>query len=231
MYQATFDGTHYELGTSGFLYRSNKLMYDRETKSLWSSILGKPVVGPLVGKGIQLERGHVVTSTWGEWKRRHPDSKVLSLNTNYERDYSEGMAYRNYFSNDRLMFAIPNIDTRLKNKDSVLALRESDEQLAISASFLLQHPVYHDKIGGKDFVVLTDPTGANRVYDSTGVTFTSWDGDAVVDDDAGNNWKLSEEALTNRQGQSLERLPAHRAFWFGWQAQFPNTRLVRQSEN
>jgi len=58
----------YTLGTSGFLYRSNKLMYDKDTQSLWSTLEGKPVVGPLVNKGIQLDYMSVVTTTWGEWK-------------------------------------------------------------------------------------------------------------------------------------------------------------------
>ena len=82
----------HNLGTSGFLYRSNKLMYDQDTQSLWNTIWGQPVVGPLVDRGIVLERLSVVTTTWGEWRRRHPDTKVLSLNTGYDRDYTEGAA-------------------------------------------------------------------------------------------------------------------------------------------
>ena len=59
-------GTRHALGTSGFLYRSNKLMYDRATQSLWSTTLGRPVVGPLAdADDIRLERAHVVTTTWG----------------------------------------------------------------------------------------------------------------------------------------------------------------------
>ena len=49
--------------------------------------LGEPVIGPLVDQGIRLERSYLVTTTWGEWKRRHPDSKVLSLDTGYSCDY------------------------------------------------------------------------------------------------------------------------------------------------
>ena len=56
-------------------------MYDKNTNSLWNTIYGEPVVGPLVGKGIQLERLSVVTTTWGAWKARHPDTTVLSLKT------------------------------------------------------------------------------------------------------------------------------------------------------
>jgi len=49
------NGKYHDLGTSGFLYRSNKLMYDRKTQSLWNTIEGSPVVGPLSDKDIVLE--------------------------------------------------------------------------------------------------------------------------------------------------------------------------------
>jgi len=57
----------------------------------------------------------VVTTTWGEWRRDHPSTTVLSLDTGYERNYAEGAAYRDYFATDRLMFEVPTSDTRLKH--------------------------------------------------------------------------------------------------------------------
>ena len=64
-YKTNIEGKNYRLGTSGFLYRSNKLMYDEGTQSLWSTTRGIPVLGPLVNQGIELEFESVVTSTWG----------------------------------------------------------------------------------------------------------------------------------------------------------------------
>ena len=230
LYDVTDGGVHYELGTSGFLYRSNKLMYDHATKSLWSTLSGEPVVGPLVGRGIELQTLRVVTTTWGEWKRRHPGTTVLSLDTGHQRDYDEGAAYRDYFSTDRLMFGVPKLDPRLPNKAEVLALRASGkpaDQLAIAADFLAANRVYHGRIGSQPFVVLTDASGANRVYESANLRFATWDGDSEVRDSAGKAWKLTEDQLTGPGGASLQRLPAHRAFWFGWYAAYPQTRLVK----
>ena len=158
-------GVNHALGTSGFLYRSNKLMYDQATQSLWSTMRGEPVVGPLAGKGIALERGSVVTTTWGEWRRRHPGTRVLSLATGHERNYAEGAAYRDYFATDDLMFQVPVLDTRLKNKDEVFTVRldrHPDRPLAIAADYLAANPIHHDAIEDTAFVVLTDPSGANR---------------------------------------------------------------------
>ena len=165
-------GTHHELGTSGFLYRSNKLMYDHATESMWNTLTGKPVVGPLVGQGIELKPYYVVTTTWGQWKRKHPDTTVLSLDTGHRRDYGEGVAYRDYFADDQLMFTVPKVDTRLKNKAEVLALRfgrKKDAPAAIDTAFLAQHPIYAGQYADQDYVVLTDPSGANRIYDAGGV--------------------------------------------------------------
>ena len=231
LYHTEHDGVSHALGTSGFLYRSNKLMYDRATQSLWSTMRGTPVVGPLVGKGIVLDRGSVVTTTWGEWRRRHPGTRVLSLETEHERDYSEGAAYRDYFATDDLMFTVPVLDTRLANKAEVFTMLlagHRDRPLAIAADFLAANPVHHDAIEGTAFVVLTDPSGANRAYASEDVTFTRYDGDRSVEDSHGMTWTMDEHALTAEEGgRVLRRIPAQRAFWFGWYAAFPHTRLVQ----
>ena len=230
LFHTEHEGVNHVLGTSGFLYRSNKLMYDQATQSLWSTMRGAPVVGPLAEKGIALARGSVVTTTWGEWRRRHPDTRVLSLETGHERNYAEGAAYREYFATDELMFQVPTLDTRLKNKDevfTVLLSRHRDRPLAISADFLAANPVHHDAIEGTALVVLTDPSGANRAYASEDVTFTGYDGDRSVEDISGTTWTMDENALTTEDGRVLRRIPAQRAFWFGWYAAFPHTRLVQ----
>ena len=230
LYDVTVAGVQHELGTSGFLYRSNKLMYDHATKSMWSTLTGTPVVGALVGKGIELQALYVVTTTWKEWRQRHPGTQVLSLDTGHRRDYSEGTAYRDYFATDQLMFSVPTRDDRLPNKAEVLALRvphAPGETLAIAADFLASRPVYQGQIGALGFVVLTDGSGANRVYETAGVNFVGWDQMATARDDVGGNWAVGEAALTSTTGKALKRLPAHRAFWFGWHAAFPATRLVK----
>lgn len=229
-YKTNVGERHFELGTSGFLYRSNKLMYDRETQSLWNTIKGEPVLGPLAGQGIRLEFFSVVTTTWGEWKARHPTTSVLSLDTGHKRDYGEGVAYQKYFTNDKLMFNTPFSDKRLKNKQEVLALRfaaSPKEQLAIDTGFLKLHPIYEDAVGQQKLVVLTDSSGANRVYDPEDRHFVSYDGRSALIDDRGLRWTLSESLLTSESGLTLKRLPYHRAFWFGWHANYPDTRLVK----
>ena len=86
-YQSVVNDRLLTFGTSGLLYRSNKLMFDHETRSLWNTFEGVPVVGALAGSGVQLAPHAVVTTTWGEWHRRHPATTVLFLDTGYRRNY------------------------------------------------------------------------------------------------------------------------------------------------
>lgn len=232
LYETTVHDVTHQVGTSGFLYRSNKLMYDRATHSLWNTFTGEPVVGPLVDAEppIALPRRAVVTTTWSAWKQRHPETTVLSIETGHRRDYREGAAYRDYFATDSLMFAVPKRDERLLNKDEVLGitLDHTDQTLAIHEAFLRANTVHHEELEGTRFVVMTDPVGANRVYELADVTFVEYDGDASVTDINGDRWKLTEAALTHEtNGTSLKRLPAQRAFWFGWRSAFEKTRLVK----
>ena len=228
-YRSEFNGEEFLMGTSGFLYRSNKLMYDKSTQSLWNTLWGEPVVGPLVGKGIRLEYFSTVTTTWGEWKERHPQTTVLSLETGHQRDYGEGVAYADYFATDELMFNTQEADNRLLNKDDILAIRLKnypDQPLAISSKFLAGNKKYHSKIGAVDFVVLTDRSGASRVYESRGLRFKKWDKRKSLVDNQQRTWQLTEAYLINDQGEKLMRIPAHRAFWFGWKAAYPKTKLI-----
>ncbi len=229
VYETRVDGKVHRLGTSGFLYRSNKLMYDAGTQSLWNTLEGRPVIGPLAERNISLPTREVVTSTWGEWRRRHPTTTVLSPATGHPRDYAEGAAYREYFATDEIMFPVPGEDRRLRNKDEVLVPRfgkPGERPLAIGSSFLRRNPVWHGRFGERDFVVLTDRSGAHRIYGlPAGMRVASWDGDRRVTDVSGRKLLLSETALAGN-GVNAPRLPAHNAFWFGWRALHPDTDLI-----
>ena len=128
------------------------------------------------------------------------------------------------------MFEVPKRDRRLKNKAEVLALtfpEHSEETLAISAAFLNKNRIYTDRIGDLSFVVLTDESGANRIYETQGQVFERWDSTQGAADQSGVKWTLHEDRLESAAGDRLVRLPAHRAFWFGWYSAYPDTRLVR----
>src|SRR3989338_6910481 len=81
------DNEPVEFGVSGKLYNSELVMYDRKTDSYWPQTLGKAVVGPSTGKTIK----KIPTDTvkWGDWKKVHLDTKVLSKDTGSKKNYDE----------------------------------------------------------------------------------------------------------------------------------------------
>ena len=231
-YESRIAGRHFTFGTSGLLYRSNKLMFDEETRSLWSGLDGAPVVGPLAGAGLRLKIFPVVTTTWAEWRRDHPATTVLSLDTGFKRDYTEGAAYREYFATDRLMFEVPAPDKRLRNKAEVLVLRSDpigpdSAPVAIDIELLRRQPVFAFDAGGRGFIVVTSQNGANLVYERGAFTFDTREPSGMVRDREGKRWTPRADALVRETGERLPRIAAHRAFWFGWHAQHPDTVLYR----
>lgn len=104
LYRAEVDGERATFGSSGLLYNSNKLMYDRATDSLWDQLTGQAVSGPLLGKAPALEVLPVTTTTWADWVARHPKTTTISRKTGYPRDYRAGAAYGEYFASADTMF-------------------------------------------------------------------------------------------------------------------------------
>lgn len=111
-----------EFGVSGLLYNSNVLLYDRQkkgTESLWSQVMARGVTGPAAKRSADVLP--VELTTWADWLGRYSDSKVLSTDTGYRRNYSRS-PYGGYFKSDRLMFPVSKSDKRLKNKVRVLGV-------------------------------------------------------------------------------------------------------------
>jgi hypothetical protein len=237
-YEAEVSGRAFTFGTSGLLYRSNKLMFDRETMSLWSTLEGRPVVGPLAGSDLALRYRPVVTTTWKEWRAAHPDTTVLSLDTGHDRDYDEGVAYRDYFAHDDLMFEVPEQDKRLKRKAEVVTFFAGDDRrpvpVALDVAFLRKNPLHSFEAGGVAYVVHTTEAGANRIYRRGGVKFVRAAERALFDSED-RAWTVAEDALrlqtaagvSDPAAPALPREPARRTFWFAWFAQFKETVLVR----
>ncbi|MCH7929550.1 MAG: DUF3179 domain-containing protein [Proteobacteria bacterium] len=204
-------------GSSGFLYRSNKLMYDRQTNSLWNQFTGRPVVGPLTGSGIELKVRPVTITSWKNWLKRHPDTKVLSLDTGYDRDYRPGRAYGAYFASPDLMFPALMADAQLKPKDYVFALRAGEHDKAWPLSDFEGGRVINDAVGDLDVVLIGDSASRTvRAYDARGRDFSAAGDDLESVVAGGEIWRVEEEALVGANGDRLPRLPGHIAYWFAW---------------
>jgi hypothetical protein len=61
--------------TSGLLLKSNKLMMDRGTHTLWSQLTGRAVLGPLAAEERVLPLLPTVVTSWRAWWWRDPRSR------------------------------------------------------------------------------------------------------------------------------------------------------------
>lgn len=212
-------------GSSGFLYRSNKLMFDRETHSLWNQFTGLPVVGPLVGSGIALKQRPVVITSWKEWKSTHPDTWVLSLDTGHQRDYGSGVVYSNYFSSPDLMFPAQVDQSKHRQKDYVFAVRQFGAARAWPLSAFANTPVINDAIAGTNLVLVGDPqTRSVRAYERGAMMFDGSGNDLKSGN--GTVWKMTEDALQAPDGSTLPRVAGHIAYWFAWNNYLGDTATV-----
>lgn len=232
MYDAELDGIVRNFGTSGFLFNSNKLMYDRATLSMWHSLTGEPVVGKLANSGLELELLPLVLTTWEEWLSKNPDTTVLTEDQGFNRQYrhpeNQGAIYYNYFHIPDVMFPAYLTDDRRIEKDRVLALKFFGAASAYPIETLAKELVVNDVVGPQEVVIVSDPKSkAARAYDRGGHTFSPTDNPRQVLDENNEPWQLTETDLykIGDEAQRLERLPSHESFWFGWYAFNPQTKL------
>jgi len=117
VFERRVDGNVQEFGVSGRLWQSNLLMYNRagseENESLWSQVLGEAVLGVHTGKKLPIVRSDVVR--FGDWKKAHPDTKVLSEDTGVARSYGRD-PYGDYYTSESVSFGATFKDTRLHPK-------------------------------------------------------------------------------------------------------------------
>ncbi|MEM7724169.1 MAG: DUF3179 domain-containing protein [Pseudomonadota bacterium] len=198
-------------GSSGFLYRSNKLMFDRQTDSLWNQFKGEPISGPLVDSGITLAQRPVVITEWARWRDANPGTRVLSLDTGFVRNYGSGVVYQEYFASDDLMFPALVDEQENRQKDYVFGVRLAGGAKAWPLTAFDGARVINDQVGFHNLVLVGDAaTRTVRAYDRGELSF---DQDLRAD---GAIWTLSEEALTAPDGRIAPRVAGHVSYWFAW---------------
>ena len=225
--------TNPTFGTSGTLYYSNLVLYDRETKTLWSQMLEQGI------RGLNVtdipERLPVVETTWETWSSMYPGTRVLSRDTGYSRDYDD-YPYDNYREDNSILFPVPNLeDGRLHRKQRVLGINVGDHSKVYPiGNFANGIEVLNDRVGNMDVVVAGSKDKNlgvvfnRQLEDCTVLDFESVQGSlpVVMRDSEGNEWDLFGEAVSGpRKGEQLEKTNSYVAYWFAWTAFFPGSEI------
>ena len=242
MYSGIVNGQSTTFGTSGLLYRSNKVMYDRATRSLWHQFTGEPIIGPLAYSGIKQPFFSAVVATWEEWLAEHPDTTVLANQTGvyqpefYVPEDDPRAIYYDYFSTDEIRFPVWFRDPVIEPRKVVVGLAVGDGKKAYTVDDLRQARVVNDAVGGVDVVIAASGESRSaRAYERQGETFSLEDGQdseaapRSLVDSAGARWQVTEEALVREDDPSmtLSRIPTQTSFWFGWYQYNPDTEIYQ----
>lgn len=147
-----------ELGVSGKLHNSDLVMYDRLEGNLWQQITGEAIVGPAARRGENLVEIPLATTTWGEWKKAHPQTKVLSRETGFNREYSR-YPYGTYEQDDELYFGVQNEDRTLPLKTVVYGVNIAGKTKAYPAEIIDQKIEITDQIGDTEIMIKKADSG------------------------------------------------------------------------
>jgi len=161
------------LGVSGKLYNSNLVFYDRETDTNYPQILGVGL--DKGGRSEVLATFPITTTTWGVWKAAHPETKVLSEDTGFGRDYS-GTPYPGYDDALRVWFPVAAQNDTFHSKKIIHGVEVGAEHFALDKDYLiLQKEIILETTQGQ-VVVRYDPVQKSiTAVDENGDLLKSFD--------------------------------------------------------
>ncbi len=172
VFDSNINGKPMSFGVSGLLYQSDMLLYDRETESLWSQIKSSSVAGNLTGTRLKLLSS--TQTTWKDWKKKHPDTLVLSTKTGFRRNYEKD-PYQGYYSSPDLMFEVNQKKNWYHPKEQVIGIEVGKTSKVYPFSELSKVSVpFTDVVGGITLKVFYDAdTQTASIYDLKGRQYPS----------------------------------------------------------
>ena len=224
VFERVIDSQEIEFGTSGKLYNSNLLMYDRFTESYWSQALGMAVTGELSGYQLDLIPFDLIT--WGDWKTLHPDTLVLTTDTGHIRSYATD-PYGNYYTESQIMFPVEYGDDRISPKEIILGLHQNDVYKAYKQNDVESNVIINDSIDQTPIMLVSLFSQNSRVFerivDGEILDFVYSD-NKILDSKTNSEWNYDGLAINGEYaGKQLNRIAIAPGFWFEWVAFHPNT--------
>ncbi len=207
-------------GVSGKLWRGALVLYDRDSRSLWSQIDGRAFAGPLTGTTLRPLPARLMR--WSEWRRQHPASEVLV------KPPLAGTVYHRYHRNAGWA-GLPwqrRPDRRLADKALVAGMVIDGSAAAVPLDQLRARPIHQFELGAGSVAVFSfgDPLAATAFL-AGGHRFEPCGGQPC-DRATGTTWDPRSGVAIEGPlaGHALEPVVLHTAYWGVW-ARFHDTVL------
>ena len=215
-------------GVSGLLYNANLILYDRISDSNWSQLKLECVNGPLIGSTPTLI--NVVETNWITWKTLYPNTKVLSEDTGFSRNYSVS-PYGNYAVSEGFIFKPSILNSALPNKERVFAIINGSKSKVYQFSNFNTGKSIIESFNGKNYLIVGNGNLINAFKLSANqlsLTFEySFNGsEEFFKDNEGNVWNVFGEAIEGpRKGDKLQGAKSVVSYWFAIAVFYPDPEI------
>jgi len=148
-YDRVVDGRTLTFGVSGYLYKSDVLMYDHQTESFWSQLAYEAVAGPQTGAKLTVLPSEI--TGFGAFRKAHPDAKVLSDDQGIVRpeEYLR-QVYLGYDTMPRIWFPVGEQSGALFPKAEVVGIVVDGRARAYAVTALRGlRRAWDDTVGGE----------------------------------------------------------------------------------
>ena len=231
-WEREYNGKSTTFGVSGLLFNSNLMPYDRTTNSTWIQIGESCVNGDLIG--TQSINFQVVETNWKTWKNMYPESKVMSLNTGYSRNYDQ-YPYDDYRTEPGLIFSVSENDTRRSQKERVHGVIVNGRAKLYVFDSFINRTIISDSFNGENFTVIGSIekniilSFKEKIINSNILTFTvinNFNSNILLKDQLGNEWDLFGNAISGPNlGEKLDATNSFMGMFFSWAPFYSNPEI------
>ena len=233
LWNSFVDSSDRTFGTSGLLYNSNLILYDRESLTYWSQMLEQAVVGEQVTRIP--DKMQVVETSWATWHAMYPETLVLSENTGFSRNY-DVYPYQDYRETEGLIFPVNNsTDSRLHRKERVLGINVGQRSKVYPIKkFTAPIETINETVEDMQVVVAgSSELNFGVIYNRELEDCTVLEFEPVQDklpivmrDNEGNEWDVFGTAVSGaRTGEKLQKTNSFISYWFAWTAFYPGVNI------
>lgn len=238
MFRAEAQGKQLHFENAGVI-GGNEVFRDRESGSRWQQSSLEAISGPMKGEHVKLHP--FLLTSWGEWRKLHPDTLVLKPLPGYAERVAE--------TNQRVLEGLSQkgnapdgvlrTDKRLPPKTMILGLDVAGANKAFPLNALRQTRVINETLGGEPVLIVHQPgsdttTAFSALVNGKSLKFAAANPEAteLTDLETHSRWDPYGHCLAGKlKGSNLRGLILEPEYWFAWSEFHPDTAIYETANS